>query len=535
MATSTTNVVHVVPCASMNVVIQAFSTSCGGTSIGCANVLGAGGTETLTLSGLTVGLTYWVRVYDFTGSSVCNTFTICVSTPPINDPCSGAIALTPNTTCVLTSGTVLSSSQSYPANCGGVVTGDVWYTFLATGTTQTITVNGSAGINIVYELFSSNPCGGAGTSLGCINATGIGGNETNAWTGITIGNQYWIRVYDFSGAPTSFTFAICVVTPVIVASDCNTGYNICTNASFSISPTGVGFVNDIPTSGSFGNPIYTLGDAIMSPWGTDHSGCLLGGEINSTWWIVNISASGSLEFTLGVGTQTGFTDWIMYPYTPTTCAQLPGGTIAPVRCNWNAQASGGTGCVSVIPGGGNPNNYEPPLAVLAGQQYVICFTNWSGLTTTVPLVFGGTAGVTCSPLPIELVSFTGEKQKDGTNLLFWTTATETNNDYFVMTRSTDGLNWENIGIVQGAGNSVSSIDYQLRDNNPPNTINYYRLVQVDYNGQSLPSGIVSINNSHGVAVILKVTNLLGQNVSEEYEGLRLIYYSDGGVIKKLGK
>ncbi len=509
VATSTTNIVTVVPCASMNVVVQAYSTSCGGTSIGCANAQGVGGTEVLTLSGLTIGLTYWVRVYDFTGSSACNTFTICVSTPPVNDPCSGAITLTPSSSCILTSGTLVNGSQSYPANCGGAVTSDVWYTFTATSANQTITVNGSAGLNVVYELFSTTPCGGAGTSLGCINNSGVGGNETFAWTTLTSGTQYWVRVYDFSGAPTTFAFAICVVSPI--ANDCINAYNICTNFTFSITPWGIGNTNDIPTYGSTGNP----------------TGCLAGGELNATWWLINISASGTLEFTMGVGTQTGFTDWIMYPYTSGTCALLPGGTIAPVRCNWNAQASGGTGMVTTIPSGGNAGNYVAPLAVTAGQQYVVCFTNWSGLTTTVPLVFGGTASVTCAPLPIDMLYFTGDKQPDGNNLIKWATATETDNDYFILKRSSDASYWVTVATVQGAGNSTSQIEYQFVDKNPPAAVNYYRLHQVDYNGQTTPFSIIAINNTEGAPVVVKITNTLGQIVSPEYDGLRLIYYSDG--------
>ncbi len=532
-ATSTSHIVTVTACANFNPVIQVYSGSCGGTSINCTNAGGNGATETAYLSGLTIGAQYWVRIYDFNGVSACTNYSICVSTPPINDPCTAAITLTPNTSCTNVSGSVLNGTQSFPANCGGTVTSDVWYKFTAVQSSQTVTVTASGGINIVYELFSSNPCGGAGTSLGCINAGGVGVSETNNWTGLTAGAQYWIRVYDFSGAPSTFTFAICVISPNILANDCINAYNICTNFTFSISPVGPGSVADLPAVGTMGNPQYIAGDGVFSPWGTDHQGCLQSGEINPTWWLVNISGTGTLEFTMGVGTQAGFTDWVMYPYT--TCGAIAANTVAPIRCNWNATPSGGTGCVATIPGGGNAQNYEPPIAVTAGQQYVICFTNWSGLTTTVPLVFGGSASVTCAPLPIELTSFTGEKLRDGVNLLKWTTATETNNDYFRIERSADAVNWENIGMVQGAGTSYSQLNYALKDYTPPNMINYYRLVQVDYDGHWVPSGIVSINNSFQTSGIMRITNMMGQDVPVDYEGMRLIYYKDGTVVKKLGK
>ena len=54
---------------------------------------------------------------------------------------------------------------------------------------------------------------------------------------------------------------------------------------------------------------------------------------------------------------------------------------------------------SVIPPGGNPGNFVPPLSVQTGQQYLICFTNWSGTqNVVVPMQFGGTASVSCFPV-----------------------------------------------------------------------------------------------------------------------------------------
>lgn len=98
-----------------------------------------------------------------------------------------------------------------------------------------------------------------------------------------------------------------------------------------------------------------------------------------------------------------------------------------------------------------------------------------------------------SVLPIELLSFSGEPY-EGYNLLKWVTATETNNDYFSIERSIDGINFENIGIVNGAGNSSQTLHYSLIDDYPEPNVNYYRLKQVDFNGQFDFSNIIAVDN-----------------------------------------
>lgn len=183
----------------------------------------------------------------------------------------------------------------------------------------------------------------------------------------------------------------------ITAGDCNQAVNICTNLGFSIDPNGFGAVDEIPPAGTLpSNPNVNPASANM--------GCLLAGETNSTWMIVNIGNSGTLEFTFGGGgAQAGYYDWAMWPYFAGACASIPTGGIAPVRCNWNGVNFGGTGLAVTVPPGGDPSNYEPALNVTCGQQFLICFSNYSSVSTTVPVQFGGTATVSCSTvLPVSV-------------------------------------------------------------------------------------------------------------------------------------
>ena len=86
-----------------------------------------------------------------------------------------------------------------------------------------------------------------------------------------------------------------------------------------------------------------------------------------------------------------------------------------------------------------------------------------------------------NPLPIELVYFTGQ-EKDGKVLLKWETATELNNDYFVIEHSVDGKVFREIGQVPGAGNSSVPLQYSFTHSRPSFPNNYYRLKQVDFDG-----------------------------------------------------
>jgi len=95
-------------------------------------------------------------------------------------------------------------------------------------------------------------------------------------------------------------------------------------------------------------------------------------------------------------------------------------------------------------------------------------------------------------LPVELTSFTGTKQPESV-LLKWTTASEKNSDYFLVEKSTDGINFIVIGRVAAAGNSTHIINYSLTDEYPFVGENYYRLKQVDLDETFAYSSIVQIN------------------------------------------
>jgi gliding motility-associated-like protein len=184
----------------------------------------------------------------------------------------------------------------------------------------------------------------------------------------------------------------------VVASDCSGAVNICTNQSFQVDPSGSGLVTEF-VSGTVSNPS-------LNPASTN-SGCLLSGELNSTWMVVNIATSGTLEFSIGTP-GNGCLDWIMWPYTgPATCTQIINNQIAPIRCNWNANCNNFTGMATPLPAGGMAGDFEPELNVTCGQKFLICLSNYSSQTTSLPLNFFGTSTISCNTFtPITVNSAT---------------------------------------------------------------------------------------------------------------------------------
>jgi hypothetical protein len=94
-------------------------------------------------------------------------------------------------------------------------------------------------------------------------------------------------------------------------------------------------------------------------------------------------------------------------------------------------------------------------------------------------------------LPVELTHFSATPKGKEVALQF-TTASELNNDYFEIQRAADSRNWEKIGRVDGAGTTQQQQDYHFVDERPLPGINYYRLKQVDYDGQYEYSEVLSV-------------------------------------------
>lgn len=100
-----------------------------------------------------------------------------------------------------------------------------------------------------------------------------------------------------------------------------------------------------------------------------------------------------------------------------------------------------------------------------------------------------------SGLPITLLEFKAA-YVSGKAILNWSTATEKNNEFFTVERSTDGENWSLAATVKGAGTSSRELHYQAEDTGFERGINYYRLKQTDFDGSFKYSDIAFINTAN---------------------------------------
>ncbi|HSZ26209.1 MAG TPA: T9SS type A sorting domain-containing protein [Cytophagaceae bacterium] len=139
------------------------------------------------------------------------------------------------------------------------------------------------------------------------------------------------------------------------------------------------------------------------------------------------------------------------------------------------------------------------------------------------------------PMPVTLISFDAVYSNNAVDLL-WATAYEKNNSYFLIERSSDGINFEAIGKVEGGGNSNHYLSYSFTDNTPVAGIVYYRLKQVDIDGVFVYSAIKSVTVSDGNNVFVYPTPVnTGNEIHVKISSLSEVESVTINVVDILGK
>ena len=164
--------------------------------------------------------------------------------------------------------------------------------------------------------------------------------------------------------------------------------------------------------------------------------------------------------------------------------------------------SSGNGMVLIITGPDNVNEYrrtaenDPTLVVeVSGALSYGCGTNIARQDTDTDGEKDWRDDQDDSgSLPVELISQSAEYH-DGKVELTWKTLSEINNHYFIVQRSQDGENFEEIGQVAGSGTTNTAKNYKFDDNNPYKGISYYQLIQVDFDGTKNPLPIMFVEVS----------------------------------------
>ncbi|HEX8517748.1 MAG TPA: T9SS type A sorting domain-containing protein [Bacteroidia bacterium] len=549
---------------------------------GCDN----GSANVATLTGYNIGGagTFFVSVTPENGVATGN-FEICVRTYPDNNSCNTQSAITANPAPVLgqySPSTVVTFCIDIPyydkAACNwlqGIVptlTGNGWdLTFGTNGISPTVTpitqshgfgnaVNASYGtwawINSPTGVdYNQNPCGGAWavpgncvlpagwyfTETGATNPDGSfgDGNTTptaNCWSDLTVDNDVWYSFtpvttgnYCFSTNHTGGTLTdtqIAVWRTLNPVSSCQGSY-VLVGCNDDVGATN--YRSRVTVALTAGQTYFIQVDG----WG---------GAIGTFGFSVS-AVGGGCNNTAGIPAAAAVSNDLMCNAEVVTANTKIFGT--------NAAATASNNCEdSETPGFGWQACFQArtksTVNCLYNEDLGISFKTYSdgeigswtsvGCVTDIQQQSGAAVAVCNNPLPIELLSFEAEYRKATRDVeLSWLTATEINNDYFTIEKSQDGINFEFLTTVKGAGNSTQLLSYRSTDPNPYPGVSYYRLKQTDYDGKYEYSKVESVEISLISDLMVKpnpATDMIGLTFESENPGNMVIniYDATGKVV-----
>jgi len=343
--------------------------------------------------------------------------------------------------------------------CGATDIDATWGWFTAVSTSTTITYDPlTAGFDPIMTVFTG-ACAANMPAITCANATGANGVETIVLP-TTIGTQYRVRVQ--GGDNSNWLGDLCVFSTVPVAPGTNTS---CVVPSPICSGSPIAFIaNEGGVDADVINP------------GNDYD-CLLS-QPNPSWYYLEIDQAGNLVIDITAGSDVDYEIW--GPFANLATAQAQCNTYGvPQDCSFSISATE----QAVVNG------------VVSGQVYVLLVTNYANTIQTININEAGTntASTNCAivPLPVGYSHWDATRVNEEVRLV-WSTEYEKNNAKFYIQRSATGSVWETIGAVNGKGTSDKGNNYAYTDKDPMETVSYYRLMQVDYDGEASYTSILAV-------------------------------------------
>ena len=279
---------------------------------------------------------------------------------PSNDNCiTPQVVVIPNSgnICV-TSTTVGATSDNTTNACDvGLPGNEVWFTYIATGADNTVTVTptGSPAMQRAVVTISGTNCA-SGTYNACNASVTNGGVATTNWT-FTPGTQVWIAVESDNGVEGGFQVCITSVDqPPAPGNSCGTASVLCDQSTFTINP----FPNN---SSGLTPPCFST--ALQQPVYMQFTV----GQTGSLVW--NADVLGAAEY-----------DWALY--------NITGGCYGTnIACNYN-YTLGNSNNIGMQAGGNClTSEFCPPATVNAGNTYLIIIDNYSNNTVGFTMSFAG--------------------------------------------------------------------------------------------------------------------------------------------------
>ena len=294
------------------------------------------------------------------------------------------------------------------------------------------------------------------------------------------------------------------------------------------------------TTGEILDPDMVLGYALHTS-ATATPGSILATNQSGTFAFADLN-NAQYYTTYYISAMVGYPDSNGFPILNDPCTRVNAGTpvvfLAPITftvnefCDWE---STGNYTVTAFPKGGLPqyngtSSYQitgdANETLLYGESVTIIYTtdqtpNVYSFTATDDLGCSGAVSNSfplCIKTPIELLSFTGKVLSTG-NELNWTTATETNNQYFELERATPANpTYKVVGKINSkVTNSSIATDYSFVDKSAPIGITYYRLRWVDLSGIAEKSNSIVLNRNSQTTIVnvspIPATDVLHINIS----------------------
>lgn len=430
---------------------------------------------------------------------------------PGNDNCASSTSLTIGAALLCGQTTNAAGIQVgecvYPAG-GGMSEQTVWYRFTSTNDSLVLnylTTNSNTFTDYVtiYGPFAS----GAGCLPACTSTVYTAAQNGDPGSHIlltglaTSGNSdYLIQIQCFSGGGAGdpyVNFCLNLANPASntnanipsIINQCGTTFNGTTNGGYWPTGTSAGFNNLDGNAGTTVTGASEAGDDVTFvinnvSW---FKFCTVNaGTYNVQFDVISCAFTGlnsGSQMAILTGTANSLTNIAQAPnptYTNTAVWTSPNFTLA------------ANGCAYLVVDG------------FAGDacSYSYVLTNVSG---------------GCVLLPVDLLYFAG-KRNGAFNELTWATVSESNSDYFVVEKSKNGSDFEYLSQVNGGGNSTARLDYSIWDNSPFEEVTYYRLKQVDFDGNENYSTTISIEKE-----LDKLSTMLVDYSKEET--VELVYYS----------
>ncbi len=289
----------------------------------------------------------------------------------------------------------------------------------------------------------------------------------------------------------------------------------------SVGNIGVG----IGWTKTFGGSVQDIGNTVQQ---TSDGGFIVSGSTTSFGlayrdaYVVKTASDGTFQWAQTYGGSGGFGDDYGYAIQQT----IDGGYIISgntesfgAGLDWNVylvktDASGNVPCYNITPPA--PATSSGATTGSGGASSSGGASGSGGLSNTAPTV----SSIICSGvLPIKILSFTASEIDDSI-VLQWNTALDPNNDYFNIEKSSDGKAFAEIGTMKGAGNSTQTNLYTFTDKNPFQAINYYRLKQVDVDGNFAYSKVITVTIVHSGNVEVTISpNLLSTSATLQVNNL----------------